>query len=64
MIYEYSCSDCSHRYEENRKVDDRNNVSTCPSCKNNNTRRLISTPSFKTAGGGHLQPNGEGKTIV
>lgn len=53
MVYAYSCNDCSHSYEETKKLAEMDKISTCPNCDNNNTRRVIGTPRFKTSGGGH-----------
>lgn len=53
MIYEYKCEMCDTQFEATRKMDERNDPIECPKCGSMNPRRLMGTPMFKTAGGGH-----------
>ena len=64
MIYNYKCNGCEHLYEKHNKVADRKESGSCPECNGEDTKQVMSTPSFKTCGGGHLQSNGEGKVII
>ena len=63
MIYEYKCGMCDTKFEAQRKMDDRNNPINCPNCESMNTRRVISTPRFKTTGGGHAS-GWDGKGVM
>ena len=45
-VYEYEC-ECGHRFEEYRKIEDRNSV-VCPMCKKL-ARLKISLSSFRMA---------------
>jgi len=64
MIYGFRCNNCTHEYEVRRSMKDRNDLSICPKCRDESTTRVLGTPSFKTAGGGHQLPNGQGKMII
>jgi len=54
MIYEYKCKDCELVFEEMRPMADRREPIDCPACSGEGEYK-ISTPSFKTSGGGHGQ---------
>lgn len=49
--YEYECSDCSHNWEEDQSIKD-DPIKTCPSCKKETAKRLISGSNFVLVGGG------------
>lgn len=53
MIYNYKCNKCGHRYEKSNTMDNRNKGGRCPECTSKDTVKVMSTPSFKTCGGGH-----------
>ena len=69
MIYNYKCGDCAEGYEgkgyyeKHNNMDNRKDSGDCPDCGSNNTRQIVSTPKFKTSGGGHT--NGwDGKGVM
>ena len=53
MIYDYMCNICEHTYEKQNKMDDRKKGGRCPKCTSKETKQIMSTPKFKTCGGGH-----------
>ncbi len=63
MIYDYMCNKCEHKYTKTNSMADRKKSGRCPECTTKDTRQIMSTPKFKTGGGGHLQSNGTGKMI-
>lgn len=50
-IYEYTCELCSHRLEAIQKFGDLP-LQTCPACKGEGLKRLISAPAFHLKGSG------------
>ena len=50
-IYEYGCSACEHKFEEQQKIADPPLV-TCPACGQDKLIRLISCTAFMLKGGG------------
>ncbi|MBT3950424.1 MAG: hypothetical protein HOF36_05085 [Candidatus Marinimicrobia bacterium] len=52
------CNKCEHKYIKTNSMADRKKGGRCPECTTKDTRQIMSTPSFKTCGGGH---NGEMK---
>jgi|TARA_R110002167_G_scaffold18168_5_gene68523 putative FmdB family regulatory protein len=52
MIYEYKCKDCKLEFTEMRKMKDREKPIECYSCGGEG-KVMISTPMFRTSGGGH-----------
>ena len=53
-IYEFACGNCEHTFEMLCRMNDTTNP-TCPACKSNNTRKLMSVFGGKignTAAGG------------
>ena len=40
-VYEFKCKDCSHVFEELRKIGDFDSA-TCPECKSVNTEKVFS----------------------
>jgi len=56
-IYEYSCENCNHNWEEEQKMSDPK-ISICPQCKKETAKRLISGgTSFILSGGGWAKDN-------
>ena len=53
MIYGYKCNKCGEEFELHRAMDERNDPAECPKCKSNDSTRVMGTPFFVTAGGGH-----------
>lgn len=53
MIYNYKCNKCDCRYERVNTIEERHNSGRCPECTSSDTVKVMSTPSFKTCGGGH-----------
>lgn len=46
-IYEYQCSSCSHIYEKNKKMSERDEVAdeVCPECsRTDSVKRLLASP--------------------
>ena len=58
MVYDYMCNKCEHKYVRSNTIAHRKKSGRCPKCTSSNTKQIMSTPSFKTCGGGH---NGEMK---
>lgn len=50
-IYEYRCPDCGHQFDKLQKISD-DPVTECPSCGQNQVKKLISRTSFSLKGGG------------
>ena len=50
-LYEYGCTACGHRLEEQQKLADPP-LSTCPVCGKPALEKLISATSFVLKGGG------------
>jgi len=49
-IYEYECLDCGHRFELQRKIDDRDSKAKCPKCGAEHVQRAFGSfisPQFK-----------------
>jgi putative FmdB family regulatory protein len=63
MLYDYMCNDCDHKYERSRPMVQRTDGGKCRKCGSENTRQIMSTPAFRTSGGGH--PKGHhGKGVM
>ena len=50
-IYEYTCSECEHEFEELQKFSD-NPKETCPFCGKTAAKRKVSASAFHLKGGG------------
>ena len=50
-IYEYQCDACKHKFESLQKVSDAL-LETCPQCKKNKLRKLVSAAAFRLKGTG------------
>ena len=50
-IYEYRCADCDHRLEVVQKLSEEPMVS-CPECKKDSLRKIISAGGFRLKGDG------------
>ncbi|MBF0353131.1 MAG: zinc ribbon domain-containing protein [SAR324 cluster bacterium] len=50
-IYEYSCGDCHHEFEELQKFSD-SPTETCPACGKPTATRKVSASAFHLKGGG------------
>ena len=53
MLYDYKCNKCGHEYTRNNTIEHRMNGGRCPSCTSEDTKKIMSTPAFKTGGTGH-----------
>ena len=53
MLYDYECNQCGHHYTRNNTIEHRNMSGRCPKCTSEDTKKVMSTPMFKTCGGGH-----------
>jgi len=54
MRYEYKCEDCEHVFIFERHNSEYQLPADCPECgKKDGGQRVIGTPFFVTAGGGH-----------
>jgi len=53
VIYDYMCNKCEHKYIKTNSMADRKKGGRCPECTTKDTRQIMSTPSFRTSGGGH-----------
>tara|TARA_B100000945_G_scaffold316803_1_gene318421 strand:+ start:7284 stop:7574 length:291 start_codon:yes stop_codon:yes gene_type:complete len=65
-IYEYKCLKCGHQFEVIQRFSD-NPIEKCPSCENNEVKKLVSAPSFRLKGGGWYETDfktGSKKNIV
>ncbi len=40
-IYEYECMDCGHRFELNRKINERDSPAKCPKCGAQHMKRAF-----------------------
>jgi putative FmdB family regulatory protein len=49
--YEYGCSACGHRFEEQQRMSDAP-LRTCPQCTKDALERLITATAFVLKGGG------------
>ena len=65
-IYEYKCLKCEHQFEVIQRFSD-NPIKSCPKCKKNNIKKMISAPTFRLKGGGWYETDfktGSKKNIV
>jgi putative FmdB family regulatory protein len=56
MTYEYECIACNHQWEAEQSIKD-NPLTTCPACKQETAKRLISKSSFILTGSGWAKDN-------
>ena len=49
--YEYECTACEHKFEEEQRMSDPR-IETCPKCGKNSVKKIISVSSFQLAGQG------------
>jgi putative FmdB family regulatory protein len=52
MLYDYMCNICEHKYTRNNTIEKRTRSGSCPKCTSKDTKKIMSTPSFKTCSGG------------
>lgn len=57
MTYEYECTSCSKKWDEEQSIKD-NPIKTCPSCNKDTAKRLISNGSFILQGSGWFKTGG------
>ena len=50
-IYEYKCQKCGHYFEVLQRISEEP-LSTCPECKKNTLKKLVSAPNFRLKGEG------------
>ena len=50
-IYEYKCQNCGHYFEILQLISEEP-LSTCPECKKNALKKLVSAPNFRLKGEG------------
>ena len=50
-IYEYKCQSCGHYFEVLQRISEEP-LSTCPECKKNTLKKLVSAPNFRLKGQG------------
>ena len=50
-IYEYKCQNCEHYFEVLQRISEEP-LSTCPECKKNALKKLVSAPNFRLKGKG------------
>ena len=50
-IYEYKCQNCEHYFEVLQRISEEP-LSTCPECKKNALKKLVSAPNFRLKGEG------------
>lgn len=50
-IYEYECEKCGHQKEAIQKISD-DPLKTCPECKQDSLRKLVSAAGFRLSGTG------------
>ena len=50
-IYEYKCQKCGHYFEALQRISEEP-LSTCPECKKNALKKLVSAPHFRLKGEG------------
>ena len=50
-IYEYQCTNCSHKMEALQKISDKP-LTDCPACNEEDLKKLVSAASFRLKGGG------------
>jgi putative FmdB family regulatory protein len=61
--YEYRCDKCGHEFEREQRITE-DPIKSCPKCRSQKARRLISVTSFVLKGGGwysDLYSSGSGK---
>ncbi len=59
-IYEYECSDCGARFDKFVRSLSRQTDVTCPECKSDNCRKIVSSFSSggSSSGGASCSPSG------
>ncbi len=50
-IYEYKCQNCGYYFEILQRISEEP-LSTCPECKKNALKKLVSAPNFRLKGEG------------
>jgi len=50
-IYEYRCSECGHKFEIRRSMEDSNSKIRCPACGKENAQRIFSSFAKGTSSG-------------
>ena len=50
-IYEYKCQNCEHYFEVLQRISEEP-FSSCPECKKNALKKLVSAPNFRLKGKG------------
>lgn len=50
MVYEYTCTECFHSWEETQSIKD-DAIKICEKCKKETAKRLISKSNFVLSGG-------------
>ena len=50
-IYEYKCQNCGYYFEVLQRISEEP-LSTCPECKKNALKKLVSAPNFRLKGEG------------
>lgn len=50
-IYEYQCNACEHQFEKLQKLSD-DPLKTCPSCHQDELKKLVSAGGFRLKGEG------------
>lgn len=51
-LYEYQCSECSHRFEVLQRLGEGSDALTCPECGQASAKKQFSTFSSSAAAGG------------
>jgi putative FmdB family regulatory protein len=57
MTYEYECTSCGHKWEEEQSIRSEA-TKICPSCKKETAKRLISSGNFILQGSGWYKTGG------
>ncbi len=59
-MYDYECLACGHRYEELRRMAERQAARPCPSCGSVETELAVSAPAVFGGGGAPLNYGSSG----
>ncbi|MDX2470050.1 MAG: zinc ribbon domain-containing protein [SAR324 cluster bacterium] len=65
-LFEYKCKKCDYQFTELRKTCERDEALSCPTCKEGETKRIMSGFAFggsgSSSGGGSSSPPSTGFT--
>lgn len=56
-LYEYQCQACGHRFTMLVKMAEKDEQRSCPECKEEQCKRMLSSFAMGSGGGGYSPPS-------